>query len=91
MERAATAVTGRWAAWSSRLCRLNTAAQQNSRRALVQQRVYPRRVWRLSLCFTGHVAKGKQQSEFAVDHLEVAHARSVDPDSRTGTSLGRHG
>ena len=39
---------------------------------LVQQRVYPRRVWRATFCLTGHLANREQQPELGVDGLEVA-------------------
>ncbi len=45
--------------------------------ALVQQRVYPRRIWRATFCLTGHAANREQQSKFGVDHSDIAHARSV--------------
>jgi hypothetical protein len=34
----------------------------------------------------GHVAKREQQSEFGVDHLEVAHTRSLAPCAAVGSS-----
>jgi hypothetical protein len=46
-------------------------------RALVQKRVYPRRIWRATFCLKGHLANREQQSEFGVDHLGVAHAAEL--------------
>ena len=55
--------------------------------ALVQQRVYPRRIWRATFCLTGHVANREQKSEVGVDDLDVTHARTFVSARADVTSL----